>query len=169
MSDVSSISSSLLTNLLSSRQSNPANAANSQPQENAGSGGITDIVSLLGGSTASTDPLYGLLSGTQGSDSTDSIYNLLLAGANAQLMKDNPVIAKAILSADQAQAQANGTESSDSTQSTTGTQILKDLQNTNLLTMNPESLVSLLEKYIESKNGGAATDSSSGSQINQTV
>ncbi len=164
MPAISSISNSLLTNLLNSQQSNTTQAASSQAQD-AGSAGITDIVSLLGGSATSNDSLYGLLSG----DSSDATYNLLLAGANAQLMKDNPILIQAILSADQTQTQTNSAEaSSGSTQSeTTSTQALQDLQNINLLTINPETLASLLERYNQSKN--TATESTSGSQINQSV
>jgi hypothetical protein len=168
MSGISSISSSLLTNLLNSQQSNITQATSSQAQD-AGSAETADLVSLLGGSMTSDDSLYGLLSGTQGSDSSDSTYNLLLAGANAQLMKDNPTLVQAILWADQTQTQTTGAEaSSGSTQSqTTGTQALQDLQNINLLTIGPENLASLLERYLQSKN--AAADPSSGSQINQNV
>jgi len=168
MSGISSIGSSLLSNLLASQTSNQISDGASVPQA-AGSSGITDIVSLLGESSPANDSLYGLLGATQGSDSTDSIYNLLLAGANAQLIKDNPTIATAILSAEQGQTQASDTGSSDSGQSTLGNQILQGLQNTNLLTINPESFVSLLEKYNESKNSGTTDGNSSGSQINQSV
>ena len=168
MADISSISNSLLTNLLNTQQSNPIQSAASQA-EDPGSTDITDIVSLLGGSTASNSSLYGLLGDSQGSDSSDSTYNLLLSAANAQLMKDNPTLIQAILSADQTQTQTASTEaSSGSTQSqTTNTQALQDLQNINLLTINPEDLASLLERYNQSKN--TATESTSGSQINQSV
>ena len=168
MSGISSISSSLLTNLLNGQQSNVAQATSNQAQD-AGSADTTDLVSLLGGSTTSNDSLYGLLSDTQGSDSSDSMYNLLVAGANAQLMKDNPALVQAILWADQTQTQTAGAEaSSGSTQSqTTSTQVLQDLQNTNLLTMSPDTLASLLERYLQSKNG--ATQPTSGSQVDQSV
>ena len=169
MSGVSSISSSLLTNLLNSQQSNPVQATSSQAQD-AASADTTDLVSLLGGSTTSDDSLYGLLSGTQGSDPSDSTYNLLLAGANAQLMKDDPTLVQAILWADQTQTQTTGAgTSSGSTQSqTTSTQVLQDLQNTNLLTMIPSTLASVLEQYLQSKNA-ATTQPTSGSQVNQSV
>ncbi len=169
MSGISSISSSLLTNLLNSQQSNQVQASGSQAQD-PGSAGITDIVSLLGASTTSNNSLYGLLSGMQGSDSTDSTYNLLLAGANAQLMKDNPALVQAIVSADQGVAQSTdgGTSSGSTSSQTTSTQALNDLQNINLLTMSPDTLASLLEKYLQSKNGAVAQPVS-GSQVNQSV
>ncbi len=166
MSGISGINSSLLTSLLNSQPSNLVQATGSQAQ-NAGPAGITDLVSLLGGSTASNDPLYGLLSGTQGSDPSDSTYNLLLAGANAQLMKDNPTLAQAILWAEQTQTTGAGTSSGSTQSQTTGTQALQDLQNTNLLTMDPQTLASLLQRYLQSKN--AATQPTSGSQVNQSV
>jgi len=169
MSDISSITSSLLTSLLSSQQSNLLQAPSSQDQS-AGSSEIADIISLLGdGSTTANDSLYGLLDDTQGSDSSDSTYDLLLAGANAQLMENNPTLVQAILSADQTQAQATGAAtSSTSTQpQTASTQVLEDLQNINLLTMSPSTVTSMLEQYVQSKNG--ATQPTSGSQVNQSV
>ena len=158
---MSGISSSLLMGLLDSQQSNLVRATNTQAQS-AESAESTDIVTLLGASTASGDSLYGLLSGTDGSDSSDSMYNLLLAGANAQLMKDNPTLVQAILSADQTQSQTTGAGAQ-----TTDTQVLHDLQNLNLLTLSPDTLSSLLQRYLQSKN--AATQPTSGTQVNQSV
>ena len=168
MASISGISSSLLTSLLNSQQSNTVQTASSQAQD-AGSADTTDLVSLLGASTASDDSLYGLLSGTQGADSSDSTYNLLLAGANAQLMEDNPTLVQAILSADQTQTQtASAGTSSGSTQAqTTGAQALQDLQNIDLLTMSPTTIASMLQQYLQSKN--TATQSTSGSQVDQSV
>ncbi|MGD0233404.1 MAG: hypothetical protein ABSC55_02585 [Syntrophorhabdales bacterium] len=166
MASISGISSSLLTSLLNSQQSNLVQETNSQTQT-AGSADSTDLVSLLGDSTASDDSLYGLLSGTQGSDSSDSTYNLLLAGANAQLMKDNPTLVQAILSADQTQTTSAGTSSGSTQAQTTGTQELQDLQNLDLLTMSPATIASVLQQYLQSKN--TATQPTSGSQVNQTV
>jgi hypothetical protein len=166
MASISGISSSLLTSLLNGQQSNPVQTASDQVQD-AGSADSADLVSLLGDSTASDDSLYGLLSGTQGSDSSDSMYNLLLAGANAQLMKDNPTLVQAILSADQTQTTSAGTSSGSTQAQTTGTQALQDLQNIDLLTMSPTTIASVLQQYLQSKN--SATQSTSGSQVNQSV
>ena len=168
MSGVSSISSPLLASLLSSQQSNLLQPANVQAQK-SGSANVTDIVSLLGNSTQSNDSLYGLLSGTVGSDSSDSIYNLLLAGANAELMKENPTLVQAILSADQTQAQAtaDAASSGSSPSQTAGDQVVQDLQNMNLFAMSPDALASALQRYLESRN--ASSQAAPGSQINQTV
>jgi hypothetical protein len=168
MSGVSGISSPLLASLLNGQQSNLLKPANGQAQ-NSGPANITDIVSLLGNSTASNDSLYGLLSGIQGSGSSDATYNLLLAGANAQLMKENPTLVQAILSAEQSQAQTTGGEAStDSAPSqTTGDEVVQDLQNINLFAMSPDALASMLQRYLESRN--AAVQATSGSQVNQTV
>jgi enterochelin esterase-like enzyme len=95
------------------------------------------------------------------------MYNLLLAGANAQLMKDNPTLVQAILSADQTQTTSAGTSSGSTQAQTTGTQALQDLQNIDLLTMSPTTIASVLQQYLQSKN--SATQSTSGSQVNQSV
>jgi hypothetical protein len=166
MASISGISSSLLTSLVNGQQSNPVQTTSGQVQD-AGSADSADLVSLLGDSTASDDSLYGLLSGTQGSDSSDSMYNLLLAGANAQLMKDNPTLVQAILSADQTQTTSAGTSSGSTQAQTTGTQALQDLQNIDLLTMSPTTIASVLQQYLQSKN--SATQSTSGSQVDQSV
>ncbi len=168
MSGVSGISSPLLASLLNGQQSNLLQPTNGQTQ-NPGAANITDIVSLLGNSTASNDSLYGLLSGIQGSGSSDATYNLLLAGANAQLMKDNPTLVQAILSAEQPQAQTTGGEASSgsSPSQTAGDQVVQDLQNMNLFAMSPDALASMLQRYLEARN--AAAQATSGSQVNQTV
>ena len=166
MASISGISSSLLTSLLNSQQSNPVQTASSQVQD-AESTDSADLVSLLGNSAAPDDSLYGLLSGTQGSDSSDPTYDLLMAGANAQLMKDNPTLVQAILSADQTQTASAGTSSGSTQAQTTGSQALQDLQNINLVTMSPTTIASVLQQYLHSKN--AATQSTSGSQVNQSV
>jgi hypothetical protein len=95
------------------------------------------------------------------------MYNLLLAGANAQLMKDNPTLVQAILSADQTQTTSAGTSSGSTQAQTTGTQALQDLQNIDLLTMSPTTIASVLQQYLQSKN--SATQSTSGSQVDQSV
>ena len=168
MSGVSGISSPLLASLLSGQQPSLLQPTKGQTQ-NSGSSNITDIVSLLGNSTQSNDSLYGLLSGIQGSDSSDSIYNLLLAGANAQLMKENPSLVQAILSADQTQAQTTGdaASSGSSPSQTARDQVVQDLQNMNLFAMSPDALASMLQRYLEARN--AAAQATSGSQVNQTV
>jgi hypothetical protein len=168
MSGVSGISSPLLASLLNGQKSNLLQPTNGQTQ-NSGSANITDIVSLLGNSTASNDSLYGLLSGIQGSGSGDATYNLLLAGANAQLMKENPTLIQAILSAEQPQAQTTGNEASSGSapSQTAGDQVVQDLQNINLFAMSPDALASMLQRYLESRN--ATAQAMSGSQVNQTV
>jgi hypothetical protein len=168
MSGVSGISSPLLASLLGSQQSNLLQPNNGQAQ-NSGSTDVTDIVSLLGNSTQSNDSLYGLLSGIQGSDSSNSTYSLLLAGANAQLMKENPTLVQAILSADQTQAQTTGDagSSGSSSSQTAGDQVVQDLQNMNLFAMSPDALASMLQRYLESRN--AAAQAASTPQVNLTV
>ncbi|HVN22883.1 MAG TPA: hypothetical protein VMT71_02850 [Syntrophorhabdales bacterium] len=168
MSDISGISSSLLSNLLNSRQANLIQSAGSQAQSPS-SENINDIVSLLGASGSSGDPLYGLLSDTQGSDATASTYNLLLGAVNAQLMKDNPTLVEAFLKAEQAQSQPSDTgTSSGSTQSQqTSSQAVQNLENVDLLSISPQNLTAVLEKYLQSKK--ATGEPASGSQMNQSV
>ena len=82
-------------------------------------------------------------------------------------MKDNPTLVQAILSADQTQTTSAGTSSGSTQAQTTGTQELQDLQNLDLLTMSPATIASVLQQYLQSKN--TATQSTSGSQVNQSV
>ena len=175
MSGISGITSSLLSNsLLSTLQSNSSTATNSQTQS-SGSTAATDTVSLTSSlKDAENEALLNaqylqagqqaginsLLGTGQGSDDSGSMYNILLSAANAKLMEANPALLKTLISADQAQTASSGTSSG----SAIDCQTLQDIQNINLLTINPNTLASLLEK---SQN--SAAQATSGSLVNQTV
>ena len=100
MSDISGIANSLTSSLLSSLLSGSTTSANAQS-----SGGVSDIVSLLGGSSSSSDAsLYNIFSGSQGSDSTGAMYSILLSAESASIIQANPSMVQQILSADQTSA-----------------------------------------------------------------
>ncbi|MGA3173924.1 MAG: hypothetical protein ABSE25_05780 [Syntrophorhabdales bacterium] len=164
MSDISAIGSSLGTSLIS-QLLNPGQAANRQ----AGSTSSVDadIVSLLGSAGASDNSLYNVLGGTQESDSTGSLYDILLSAENAQIMKNDPALTQALLAAEETQTTA-GAASGGSTQAqTTGAQLLQNLQNINLLTVSPDALMSMLQRNIASQSPTA--QAATGSQVDQTV
>ena len=165
MSGISAISnSSLIASLLGSQSSNSTGQTSSLT---SGLSTASDIVSLLGDSTDSSSSIYSILGGGQGDDSGNTMFNVMLSAENAELMKASPTLVRAMISAEAAQTQtAEGATSSVSSQSDSS-QILKDLQNINLLNIDPGTLLSILQ------NNAASQDSSSSSQlgslINQTV
>jgi len=163
MSSVSGVSNSLLNSLLSSS----TNKSASSQADTLKSSINADVVSLLNNSTDPESSVYNILGGTQNLSSEGSMYNLLLSAENAQLMKDNPTLLKALIGAAQTQYQtASDGTSTDSTKSeATGTDILNYIQNINLLTMNPDNLLSILQKTSENSTAQTA----SVSQIDQTV
>jgi hypothetical protein len=167
MSGISSINnSSLISSLLNSQGSNSATPGLSQI---SGLNADSDIVSLLGDSTDSTgsSSIYSILGGSQGDDSGNAIYNMLLSAENADLMKANPTLVKAVMAAEEAQTQTAESGTSSASSQTSSSQLLQDLQNVNLLNIDPSTLMSILQ------NNAASQDASSGNQlgslINQTV
>ncbi|MGD0229148.1 MAG: hypothetical protein ABSC19_02165 [Syntrophorhabdales bacterium] len=149
MSDISGISNSLTSSLLSSLESSGTASSTAAASDAAGTD--SDIVSLLGGSSSNSDSsLYSALTGSSGSQSTDPMYSILLSAESASLMKTDPGILSGIIAADQAPT-ASGTSSSGST----GTEsLVQALQNINLLTVNPDTLLSIIK---DSSSGGAST------------
>ncbi len=138
MSGVSSINSSLTSSLLGSLQSMGAGSSVGASADPTGT--AADMVSLLGGSSSSSgDSLYSALSGTSGSTSTDSMYNILLSAESASMMKSNPTLVKEITAAER-------TAAGDSSSTATSTEsLVNQLQNINLLTVSPDTLLSLIE------------------------
>ncbi|HVN72468.1 MAG TPA: hypothetical protein VMU10_10655 [Desulfomonilia bacterium] len=180
MSSVTDISNALLAgSLLNSRQTGSPQTTNDQMQTPVS--GVTDTVSLSNkvklmeneallnaeskASSGSDSSIFDLLAGNNGTaDSSGSLYNLLLSAENAQLMQANPALVKDIVSREQAKT-AGDTTSSSSAQA--GSQILQDLENMDLLTMSPDTLASIIQKYTGSTD--TTTQALPGSQINETV
>ena len=159
MSGISSITNSLTSSLLSSLLSGSTSST-----DDLGSGSSSadsDIVSLLDGSSSGGDSsLYNILSGSQGSDSTNSMYDILLSAESASMMQANPGFVQDILSADQAAAGSGTSSGSTSSQATSTQDLVQQLENTNLLTMSTDTLTSLLEKNIASQSSSNGTNSS---------
>ena len=147
MSGTSSVSNSLLSSLISSLgSSGPATStsAASGPDSTA-----SDIVSLLSGAASGSDrSIYSILDGASGSTSADSMYDVLLSAESAAVMKASPALADKIIAGEQASA-ATSSSGSSSTES-----LVSELENINLLTVSPDSLMSMLEK---SASGSAPT------------
>ena len=181
MSDITDVSNSLLSSLLlRNQQTDSTQTTNGNTTTTAS--GINDVVSLSNsikgmendsllsvegqGGTGSDNSLYNLLSGTQGSsDSSDSIYNIMLSDENAKLMQANPSLVQDIISEEQSQTTNSGSSSSAS--QSLDSQALQDIENTNLLTMSPDTLISLLQKYTGTEN--SASQTTSGTQVDQKV
>ena len=109
--------------------------------------------------------LYNMLSGSQGSDSTDAMYNILLSSESASMMQANPSLVQEILSA--GQTSASSSTSSGSESSTTTTQeLVQELENMNFLTISPDNLMSLLQNNAASQDTSGTT---SGSTVSQTA
>jgi len=162
VSDISSISNSLGSSLLSSLLSG-SSATNGQ---SAGSSSIaSDIVSLLAGSSSTEDgSLYSILSGNQGSDSTDQMYNILLSAESTSILQANPGLVQDILSANEASAGNNTSPGSTSAQTTSTQDLIRELENMNFLSMSPDTLTSLLKGSTASQ---VSPDATSGSLVNQ--
>jgi peptidoglycan DL-endopeptidase CwlO len=137
MSAISSINNSLTSSLLSSLLSGSTSSAGTSSASTA-----SDIVSLLGGSSSSSDSsLYSALTGTSGSTSTaDPMYGILLSAESASLMQSNPALTKEVTAAEQASAASGSSSTSTSTQS-----LVSELQNMNLLTASPDTLLSIIK------------------------
>ncbi len=147
MSSISSINNSLTSSLLNSLQS--SGSASSLGTSAVSTGTAADIVSLLGGSSSdSSDSLYSALTGSSGSDATNSVYNILLSAESASLMKSNPALVKEITAAEKTSASSGSSSASTSTES-----LVNQLQKINLLTVNPDTLFSLI-------NGSSSTGAS---------
>ena len=193
MSSIGSVSNSLLENiLLNNQQSDSDQATNvltsisqtADSQTQTSGSNPTDTVSLtnniqvmvkeallqaesnfLSGSGNSSSDILG---GNQGSDSSNGpLYDLFVSEENAHLMEANPSLVKNIISAQQAQTAGSSSSSSSTTQSqASGSEILQAIQNLNLLTITPESLMAL-QKYTGSSTSG--TTAASGSQVDKTA
>jgi hypothetical protein len=141
MSGIASINSSLTSSLLSSLLSSasaPSAGISSDP-----TGTAADIVSLLGGSSSSSgSSLYSALTGSSGSTSTDSMYNILLSAESASMMKSDPALVDEITAAEQKSAAAGSSSTPTSTES-----LVNQLQNINLLTISPDTLLSIIEGF----------------------
>jgi hypothetical protein len=180
MSNITDVSNSLLSSLLlNSQQTDSANDSIQTTNGNTTTpaSGINDVVSLSNyvkemendslfniqgqGSTGSDNSIYNLLGGNQGlSDSSDSLYNIMLSDENAKLMQANPTLVKDIINAEQSQTGTSGNQ-------TLSSQALQDVEGTNLLTMSPDTLLSLLQKYTSTEN--SASQTTPGTQVNQKV
>jgi hypothetical protein len=185
MSSINDVSNSLLSSLLLNNQQtdsaqDPTQTTNGNTTTPAS--GSNDVVSLSNyineiqndplfniegqGGTESDNSIYNLLSGNQGSsDSSDSLYNIMLSDENAKLMQANPSLVQDIISEEQSQTTDSG--SSSSTSQSLDSQALQDIENTNLITMSPDTLISLLQKYTSTEN--PASQTTPGTQVNQIV
>jgi hypothetical protein len=185
MSNITDISNSLLGSLLLNNQQTDSSTDSTQATNantTTPASSVIDVVSLSNamkklesdslfniqgqGGTGSDNSIYNLLSGNQESgDSSNSLYNIMLSHENAKIIQANPTLVKAIIKAEQSQTTASGASSS-SNQSL-DSQAIQDIENTNLLTMSPDTLLSLLQKYTSSEN--SASQTTSGKQVNQKV
>lgn len=185
MSSINDVSNSLLSSLLLNNQQtdsaqDPTQTTNGNTTTPAS--GSNNVVSLSNyineiqndplfniegqGGTESDNSIYNLLSGNQGSsDSSDSLYNIMLSDENAKLMQANPSLVQDIISEEQSQTTDSG--SSSSTSQSLDSQALQDIENTNLITMSPDTLISLLQKYTSTEN--PASQTTPGTQVNQIV
>ena len=162
MSGISSIANSLTSSLLSSLLSGSTTSANAQS-----SGAVSDIVSLLGGSSSNSDEsLYNIFSGSQGPDPTDPMYSILLSAESASIIQANPSMVQQILSADQTSAGSSASSGAAASQTTSTQALVQELENMNLLTIAPDTLMSMLQNDIASQ--GSAVQAAS-SQVNQTA
>ena len=82
-------------------------------------------------------------------------------------MQANPTLVKNIISAEQAQTTNSASSSSPTQSQASGLQALQAIGNINLLTMSPDTLIAIQQKYTESAN--SETQTTSGSQVNKTV
>ena len=139
-----SLTSSLLSSLLSGSSSSSGTASTSANIN-------SDIVSLLGGSsTSSTGSLYSTLLGGSGSSSTaDPMYGVLLSAESASLLNSNPALAQDIVSAYGTSTTGGSSSSSTSTES-----LVNELQALNLVTVSPDTLLSLVNN---SSSGSGST------------
>jgi len=186
MSNITDVSNSLLSSLLLNNQQTDSSQDSTQTTNGEtatpASADINDVVSLSNsikemendpllsiegqGGTGSDNSIYNLLSGNQGSsDSSDSLYNIMLSDENAKLMKANPSLVQDIISEEQSQTTDSGSTSS--TSQSLDAQALQDIENTNLLTMSPDTLISLLQKYTSTEN--SASQTTPGTQVDQKV
>jgi len=185
MSNITDVSNSLLSSLLLNNQQTDSSQDSTQTtngETTTPASGINDVVSLSNsikemendpllsiegqGGTGSDNSIYNLLSGNQGSsDSSDSLYNIMLSDENAKLMQANPSLVQDIISEEQSQTTDSGSTSS--TSQSLDSQALQDIENTNLLTMSPDTLISLLQKYTSTENSAAQT--TPGTQVDQKV
>ena len=181
MSNITDVSNSLLSSLLLNNQQTDSVKDSTQTTNGnttTSASGINDVVSLSNyikemenaslldiegqGGTGSDNSIYNLLSGNQGSsDSSDSLYNIMLSDENAKIMQANPTLVKDIIKAEQ--SQTTGTSGNQPLSS----QALQDIEGTNLLTMSPDTLLSLLQKYTSTENSSSQT--TPGTQVDQKV
>ena len=148
MSSVSSINNSLTSSLLSSLEQ--ASLTSPTGTGSLSSGIDSDIVDLMSGSSSGTDDssLYSALTGSSGSTSTDSMYSVLLSAANANIMESDPTLVKDLVAAEQ-------TSTSGSASNSTSTEsLVQQLENINLITISPDTLLSMIQN---SSSGSAST------------
>jgi hypothetical protein len=123
-------------------------------------GNETALSTASDGLTGSSDPLNNILGQDQASDtSSTAMYDLFLSAENTQLMQANPSLVKDIISEEQAQTTTDSTSSV--------SQIIQDIGNINLLTISPDTLLAIQQKYADSAN--SETQATSGSQVNKTA
>ena len=153
MSGVSSISDSLTSSLLSSLQSSASASSTGTSSDSTGT--AADIVSLLtGSSSSSSSSLYSALTGSSGSTSTDAMYNILLSAESASLMKADPTLVTEITAAEQQSTTGGSSSTSTSTEN-----LVNQLQNINLLTVSPNTLLSIIEGASKSSTLDGKRDS----------
>jgi hypothetical protein len=121
--------------------------------------------SFITGADNSSD---NIMDGEQESDNSSGLLSdLFFTEENAQLMQANPALVKNIIAAEQAQLADSASSSLPAQSQVSDLQVLQAIGNVNLLTMNPDALVALQQKYTESVNSG--TQNTSITHINKTV
>jgi hypothetical protein len=185
LSNISNIlSDSILLNNQQSSSNHSTNIPTTNPQAQTSGSNLMDTVSLtsqimemenqalinaesnfITGSDNSSD---NILRGEQGADNSSTVLSdLFLSEENVQLMQANPTLVKNIIAAEQAQLTDSASSSSPTQSPASGLQVLQAIGNINLLSMNPETLIALQQKYTESANSNSKTASSL--QVNKTV
>ncbi len=177
MSSISNVNNSLLSSLLNSLQTGSTSTQASNVQTQASGISATDTVSLsnysqeiqnddplldLDNQDGSDNSIDNIFSGSsQGSsDSSDSLYNIMLSDENAKLMQANPGLVQDIISEEQ--AQTTDSSSSSSMSQSLNSQTIQDIEN-----LSPDTLLSILQKYQGSVNSASQTPSAT--QVDQTV
>lgn len=123
-------------------------------------GSETALSTTSTGLTGLDSSLNNILGDDQISDtSSTAMYNLFLSAENTQLMQANPSLVKDIISEEQAQTTTDSTSSV--------SQMIQDIGNINLLTISPDTLLAIQQKYSDSANSD--TQATSGTQVDKTA
>jgi hypothetical protein len=94
------------------------------------------------------------------------MYSILLSAESASMIQADPGMLQQMLSADQTQAGSSASSGAAGSQTTSTQALVQELENMNLLTIAPDTLMSMLQNDIASQGSAAQAASS---QVNQTA